>query len=88
MGPRPPDRVAGSFVVPAVDVGRLRLRGDAEALCRVVREGDPQSAWFAAECLGDLGNPAAADTLLWCLEVPSLFPNSAGWPICPTTRTN
>ncbi len=68
MSTRPPYRVSGSFALPAVEVGRLFLHGDVEALCHVVREGDPQSAWYAAELLGDLGNPAAADTLLWCLE--------------------
>lgn len=66
---RPPYRVVDGFALPAVDVGRLRLRGDVGALCHVVRKGDSHTAWFAVECLGDLGDPAGADTLLWCLEV-------------------
>ncbi len=66
---RPPYRVAGGVAYPAVDVGRLFLCHEVEALCRVVREGDSQSAWFAVECLDDLADPVAADTLLWCLEV-------------------
>ena len=55
--------------MPGVDVGRLRLRRDVGALCRIVREGDFRTALFALECLGDLADPAAGDTLLWCLEV-------------------
>jgi HEAT repeat protein len=67
--PRPPYRVAGNVVYPAVDVGRLFLCNGVDALCRVVREGDSQSAWFAVECLDDLADPATTDTLLWCLGV-------------------
>ena len=74
--PRPPPRVVRDAEYPSVDVGRLRLRGDVAALCRIVRTGDFLSAWLAVEALDDIGvevldegdRSAVVGTLLWCLE--------------------
>jgi HEAT repeat protein len=65
---RPPYRAAGNIALPAVDVGRLRLLGDVQALCQVVRTADFISARLALEVLDDIGDPAAVPTYLWVLE--------------------
>jgi HEAT repeat protein len=73
---RPRYEVVGDWAVPAVDVGRLRLRGDFVELCRVVRTSDVLSAAWALQAIGDIGIDALDDaersavlgTLLWCLE--------------------
>ncbi|MWA14215.1 HEAT repeat domain-containing protein [Streptomyces sp. BA2] len=56
------------------DLGRMRLAGDVEGLCRVLRSGEFPMARQAAALLGDIGGPTAADALLDCLERPDSYP--------------
>ncbi|GHJ36470.1 hypothetical protein Sm713_20790 [Streptomyces sp. TS71-3] len=55
----------------AIATGALRLRRDVAGLCRVVEEEDLMSARHAADFLGDIGDPAALDTLSRCLDGPA-----------------
>ncbi|MEV8017212.1 HEAT repeat domain-containing protein [Streptomyces sp. NPDC086554] len=55
------------------DLARMRLAGDVEGLCRVMRSGDFHTALRAVELLGDIGGPLATDALLDCLERPDSY---------------
>ncbi|HEY9374358.1 HEAT repeat domain-containing protein, partial [Streptomyces sp.] len=50
------------------DVARMRLNADVAGLCRAVRDGSRETAWFAVSLLGDLGGETAGDFLLEVLE--------------------
>ncbi|MEU7580412.1 HEAT repeat domain-containing protein [Streptomyces sp. NPDC041068] len=65
----------------------MRVAGDVEGLCKVMRSGDFRTARMAAELLGDIGGPVAADALLDCLERPDTYPQHLDlWVIAPLAK--
>jgi len=52
-------------------LARLRVTGDVEALCRMVRESDYLTARDAVDLLEDMADPRSVDTLLWCVSQTS-----------------
>ncbi|MGW5733858.1 MULTISPECIES: HEAT repeat domain-containing protein [Streptomyces] len=52
------------------DLARMRVEGEVAGLCRAARSDDDATAQAAVALLGDLGDPAATETLTDCVEPP------------------
>ncbi|MEV0322872.1 HEAT repeat domain-containing protein [Streptomyces sp. NPDC050658] len=63
--PKPPTPPSSA----RIDVARMWLDGDVDALCATVESGDARSARLAAELLAERPDPRASDALLRRLEV-------------------